>query len=444
MPRPVAGQQYTIVEGDTLSKIAGIVYGDINKWPIINKANLTQFRSGDPDLIYPGEVIWIPPKDFLQFPSTLPNKDENDLTIVVDGIEIPLISARVIRTMNTASDAWVATIAWNPGDDEAIDKATRPFAYPLAAAYIGGDLKVGGILYDVEVSVNNNGRVKNLYGFSFTADAIDSNLKPPYEANKISLKTRATDLLNPLGIGVEFQDEIVTNAGILGDIAFTPAFKAETARLNGEAVFSRVTASSSDTIFGHLASLAAQRKLLLSSDSQGNVVFLQANTNGSSIGSIEEEPDTFAGLGALEYTAMFSGRGRFRSYKVLTKTPNNNGAFAVSKDNNVPRPRFKNIQGNDIIEGEAQAVADWQKNTALAKSLATPFPVSTWYGPDGNLWQENTLLTVKSPTLSIDEGYTFLIQKVEFIYETSGIRAILSLVPPQVYSGEEIIEPWAG
>jgi nucleoid-associated protein YgaU len=50
---------YTVVSGDTLSKIAKTAYGDANKYPVIFEANNPMLTS--PDKIYPGQVLRIPP-----------------------------------------------------------------------------------------------------------------------------------------------------------------------------------------------------------------------------------------------------------------------------------------------------------------------------------------------------------------------------------------------
>jgi len=58
-PPPTEKQFYTVKKGDYLSKIAKEVYGNANKYNIIFEANKPMLK--DPNLIYPGQVLVIPP-----------------------------------------------------------------------------------------------------------------------------------------------------------------------------------------------------------------------------------------------------------------------------------------------------------------------------------------------------------------------------------------------
>lgn len=55
-----ASKYYTVVRGDTLSKIAKDFYGDANAYRQIFEANRPMLS--DPDKIYPGQNLRIPPK----------------------------------------------------------------------------------------------------------------------------------------------------------------------------------------------------------------------------------------------------------------------------------------------------------------------------------------------------------------------------------------------
>jgi uncharacterized protein YidB (DUF937 family) len=57
-PAAAAEETYTVVKGDSLSKIAKRVYGDAKKWRRIFEANRDQIEN--PDLIHPGQKLRIP------------------------------------------------------------------------------------------------------------------------------------------------------------------------------------------------------------------------------------------------------------------------------------------------------------------------------------------------------------------------------------------------
>lgn len=59
-PAPEA-RMYEVKSGDSLSKIAKEMYGDAMKYPEIFEANKPMLS--DPDKIYPGQVLRIPPLD---------------------------------------------------------------------------------------------------------------------------------------------------------------------------------------------------------------------------------------------------------------------------------------------------------------------------------------------------------------------------------------------
>lgn len=57
---PAAARTYTVVAGDSLSKIAKQFFGDANQWKRIFDANRDIIKN--PDLIHPGQTLKIPDK----------------------------------------------------------------------------------------------------------------------------------------------------------------------------------------------------------------------------------------------------------------------------------------------------------------------------------------------------------------------------------------------
>lgn len=418
MPKPIPGKNYTVADETTLSQVAARAYGDSVFWPRIFNANQFTLKSTDPDSVTKGEILIIPvlsERELIRssvVQSSISGKDKNDLTIIVNGREIKTVGARILRTMDTASDAWKATVIWEPGVDPSLDSRLKPYAYPLAQAYIGNELLVSGLLYNTKPSLTNSGSQNEIEGFSFTVDAVDSTLKPPYEKNNVDFRQRAEELIKPLGINVVFDDGVEPGG-----------------------VFDRITAREGDTIFQHLLGLAKQRSFLLSSTPIGDLLVTVAKIT-KPVATLEEGKGNI-----LEFSATFDGRKRFNIYRALGKSPKGN-KVGIAKDGKVPRSRFVTFNANETIDGDIQGAADWRRSKQLADALTIPLPVPGWYDPDGNLWRENTMVEVVSPTLGIEKGFTFLIKQVEYIEENSGRTAVLSILPPQVYTGKAIIEPW--
>ncbi|MCK5603581.1 LysM peptidoglycan-binding domain-containing protein [Candidatus Pacearchaeota archaeon] len=417
MSRAVQGTQYTVVQGDNLTTIASAAYGDPKKWKVIWNANQTRLRSGDPNLIFPGEVITIP-RDTLEQSlkqdlrdQALVGKDKNAFTLEVEGIEVNITSGRVLRTMDTVADGWSASLSRDTGDKR-LQKLLRPYRYPVARAYLGGVLMVSGYLYTVSPSVEAEARSQGLAGWSFTADVIDSTVKPPYEKKKVSLKQRAEDLVGHLGIEVLYEaDE--------------------------DEIFKRVTAKPQDGIAAHLLRLSAQRGLLMSSTPKGQLIFYRTQSGQQPVGTIEEGKFPFLGM-----AAEFDGRKRFNVYKAIAQTRKKKKKVGTAKDDVVPKSRFLTFTANEATAGNIQNAADWRRSKQVADALTIPLSIEGWYAPNGQLWRENTLVTVISPTNYIDKGFDFLIRSAEFSLTDKGTTTTLQLVPPQVYTGEALVEPW--
>lgn len=402
------GSVYTIQDGDTPESLAARAYGDSTKSTLILQGNQIRFVAGN------AITVPVDPDDVRLRTAILQDAAlvQNDFNLVVDGLRIPVVAGRVNRSLDTAADAWSATVAWRPGENESVDSRLRPFSYGRASVYLGDTLAVNGVLYRVETLLDGAGSSKTLTGYSFTADAVDSTVRPPYERRNVRLEDVAAALVAPIGVKAEFD----TDTG---------------------GVFERVTATKTETIFSHLRKLAAQRAVLVSNTPRGDMLFTRAATSGAPVGTLREG-DSFV----LSWAADFDGRKRYSAYRISGQTPLSNTVVGISTDTNVPRTRFVTKDADESSLGNIQRAADWERSKTVASALSIRLPVAGWLAPNGSLWSPNTLVTVVSPTLDLTNGFTFLIKGVEFLFSNEGSTAELSLVPPQVYTGEEIQDPW--
>jgi prophage tail gpP-like protein len=417
------GRVHIVTRDGDVQDVANEAYGDPTKGSLIWGANprkTSAVKKGE-RLIIPGN----PP------PSTLTGKASDDMTILVDGLEIPMQTARIIRTMDTGADAWSGRMAWSPGTNLKLDIATRPYGYVRSAAYIGNELLVGGCLYVTEPEMTDQGMTKTLTGYSFTADAIDSHVQPPYEFSNVTLKQIADALLPALGIKAVFQDQPIGGK------------------------FSRVKAYESDSIFAFLAKLATQRSLLVSSTPQGDLLFLRAKITGKPVGTLIEDQPFVVG-----WKAKYDGRLRYNAYRCVRAAGRHSAVLewgaaqaaaqtkpgpvtAIEYDPQVPRSRFLTFQADGATAGSIQDIARWKRNRQFVEALTQDYPVTGWHAPDGTLWRENTLVTVVSPTMGVPDGFTFIIRAVEYLQDADRRTAVLSLVPPKAYSNKDIGEVWS-
>ncbi len=420
MSKPTPGSTYTVVKDDQLRLIAAQAYGRQDLWRRIFAANQTTLKSGDPNLIFPGEVLIIPGDPVLDEikedlnKDRFSNKDRDKFTVLLGGEELTLRNGSLVLTMDTVADGATSSMAWLPGKDKALDKKLLPYTYPKALVYLGNELQLTGFMYAPTFDLGPNASAVTIEMWSKTADFIDSMLKPPYEVQNNTVLQRADTLARNVSIRAILDDGVQDGGK-----------------------FDRMTAGPTETNFAHIQKYAAQRSLLLSSTPSGNLLLTKAKVKSKSIGTLQEEE-----FNVQKYTIKFDGRKRFNTYKAIGQSPGGVSKTQVSKDDKVPRSRFFTFKANDTTQGDQKNAADWRRNQEFAKTMTIPIPVSSWYGPDGKLWKPNTIVTVVSKTLFVPNGFDFLIRQVEYNFDDNGTDAILSLVPPQAYTNEKIVDPW--
>lgn len=401
--------------------IAERAYANGKEWRRIWSANKSHARTSDPNRgFWVGDILFIPGDPFDEVVEDVredlseewAGDDANRFRLIINGTPVDdLVSARIMRTIDYAIDGWTAVVPFD-ATNAARRELYRPYSYHECAVYLGGRLVHRGRLYNVTPKVDAaQGRQVTLEGWSFGADAVDSTTSPPFEQNNVGLERRARDLLDPLGI------DVVWEAG-------------------EDKPFKRCTAEKTDTVFEHLHGLAKQRGVLISSTAQGRMWFLKPTTSAP-VATLHEGEYPFREMGAT-----FDGRARFANYKCISTSPKKNKS-ATAVDPAIPSGRIRTFSADEGNDEDIQKAADWERSRAFGEALSIPFPVPSWYAPDGQLWQPNTLVTVHSDTLMVPNGVEFLIRSVENLYEREGASAVLNLVPPQIYTGEPIADLWA-
>lgn len=410
---PTAGHQYQVKLDDRLNFIEQAAYGYITN----NLEQANPSLSGRPisaenrPTIYAGNILNIPlirknTKD------TLPGKSSDEFTLVIGGREIETLNKKLLRTMDTPSDGWTASIAWTPGLDDELDKLLIPYSYPDAQFYIGGKLKVNGFLFIVTPTQGKDSLTVSLEGFSATKNAIDSSMPTPYEESNVSLGERAGSLLSTFGLKVEF------------DVP------------EDDEKFDRATAEITDKCGTHLMNLGRQRGYLSSSTPDGDWLFTKFK-NSTPVDTIRS-----GGKLPVGWAATFDGTKVFSSITAIGESPGAVSNIFTSVDDELPKTRFMSFKADEANEGNLEKSADWERTKQYADSLTIPFPVNSIFNSKGDIWEEGQVVTVVSPEIFVSDGFNFLIRNVEYNEDDGGKTAILNLIPPSLYSGGEIVLPW--
>lgn len=344
------------------------------------------------------------------------NADPSTATLVLAGKVVPVMTLSVHRKIDDVAWGWTAEIAWTPGKDPDLDKRVAPFAYPMAQVYLGSTLVVTGYLYTVTAKATPDGITKELEGWSFTADLVDSSVPPVIwgnEWNNISLLALAQKLTANVGINVDY---------------FPTANEASLAP------FDIVQASNGETYSQLLTRLASERGILVSSNEKGNLIFAYAHTNAKPVASLTEGQAP-----GLSYQIKFNGRERWNTYGVYGQAGDASIVYGASTDPKVPASRVKIIIAPTTNSGNAIASATWKRNKQIADAMMLPFPVVDWYDPHGVLWTPNTIVAVTAPSLNIANGALYVIRGTEHILTAKGRTTTLDLVPSVCYTQQKAI-----
>jgi len=344
-------------------------------------------------------------------PNLFADRKKEQVTLVLDGRELPCMSGRFAYGIDVLASSYNATVVWNPSKNLWFDKITARGSFANSQLYIGSELVCSGRLYSRENSITKDSITKTLEFFSVTADLVDSHIPPSEgEIRHSDLKQIADLLCAKHSFPVTFKDE--------------PGAAFDMVEVKRESV---------ETVAKFLQRLAAQRGLFIGCNERGGVVFQKAANSGEPVARIE-----YPGRVATEYKAKFDDRLRFAKYFASSMSGDGQALNATATDPNVPAARQILFEANDADASGIQAAAEWRMLRLELEALSVNFPVSDWFDASGKLWKPNTIVTAKSPVLDIPEEFNYIIRQVEFAWTASERSALLNLVPPLSIDGGKL------
>lgn len=276
---------------------------------------------------------------------------------------------------------------------------------------INGQRVITGYIDEVTLDITGDNQTITITGRDKTADLIDcAAIYKTGQWREVTLEKIAKDLCAPFNIDVVWS---------VNDAAASELFK-------------WWQIEPSETVFENLARAARQRGVLLTSNEQGNLVFMSAGSKNVASLTLGEN------ILSLNITKSF--QHRFSIYRVLgdssggylwgvTQTPNQSTAVvADAKDNAITRYRPTIILADDnLIMTTGKTRADWERRRSIAHSQPVTVVVKDWFYGGNKLWQPNQLITLNAKDYQNTE---LLIVDVDFnLGNDNGITTTLLLMP---------------
>ncbi len=340
----------------------------------------------------------------------------DQVTILINGVQIrQFFNESILFSIDQLGAGFSFETPFYPESREYRD-LFRPKQYQRCQLYIGQDLKISGRVEKISPRLTPKSNTVVVQVRSLPGVLVDVTFSK--EDQKEFLKADLEEIAN-----------IVTKD------------HCETSFPEGAgAIFEQAGPQSPTTKkFTFLQNLTRQRSLLMGQTADGKLLFRKAKTSGKPVAELIEGQQ-----GIMLSTADYDSTKRFSKYDVFGQERGQNANCAEIEDESIPVTRPKSLIANDTNQGNIEDSAKWALSADIGSSINIPLGYESWFRPDGELWAENELITIKAPSLMIYKPFTLLIKSVLFL--GTGNKKVVSfgLTLPEVYTGE-IPEkfPWA-
>lgn len=282
---------------------------------------------------------------------------------------------------------------------------------------VDGAVVITGFVDTVEPRYDAEKHDIRVIGRDKTGDLVDCSAQ--YQQGQIkgrNLAQIADALAGPFGI------EIITDTDI-------------------GASFKSFSLQEGETIFESLDRAAKHRGVLIVTPGDGTLKIVRASTEVLPV-SLE------LGKNILSARATFSHRDRFNRYVVKGSTAGDDFLFGEAAAHNIAEVTDTEIRAPRVSVTVAEDNADlatcnkraqWQRNTAIARSVRVVYLVQGWTYDAKNLWRPNVNVHVRDAFLGIDMN--LLIVAVAFVLDADGTRTELTLARREAYDLIPIPEP---
>lgn len=198
-------------------------------------------------------------------------------------------------------------------------------------------------------------------------------------------------------------------------------------------VYEKSSAGETQKIKDYLTKLSAQRNVIISHTTKGNILFTKAKPKQQPILNYGE-------VGGAPFTSMeltFNGQA-MHSHITVMKQPDKDGGNAGESTIRNPYAPFV-YRPTTVIQnsGDDNDTDQAARNilSAELKNMVLKITTDRWE-VDGKIIKPNNLITVINPKVYLYKKSTWFIESIDFKGDNKSTVATLNCVLPEVYSGE--------
>jgi prophage tail gpP-like protein/phage tail protein X len=398
---------YKIAAGDTFESIARKKYG--------SELYASQIASANPGLAEPlteGTTINVPdlpnaPKNILQ---QIPAQNQNETAILIDGERFRFWDKmRLTKSIDQIDTIEIGA----PFEAELPNfrQIFKPFSFKSCEITVGGQSFFTGTLVGVNPVIENLQKIVSVSGYS--KPGVLHDCTPPASS-----------------FPIEFNDQNLQNisGALAASFGVSVVFDA-----NQGSIFERVAIEPGQKIMGFLSKLAKQRNLVITSTSDGALLFWRSIETGTPVARLTQGASP-----VLSVSPFFSPQ---EFYSHITGIEPSIVGLAGSQYT-VKNPKLESplrpftFMAPDTLDSDLKEVVQAKVSRMYGNMASYLVRVASWRDPLGELWQPNTLVTLQAPDAMVYNAYTFLIRSVEFEKESNLETANLNLVIPESFNGQ--------
>lgn len=395
---------YRASSQDTFEGIARKVLGDSSKATLIATAN-----PGQTEPIAQGAAIIVPGNKRIT-PAIVPDSPDRVTILLNDKVFDYWTTAVLTRAIDTM-DTVELEAPFDP-NNSAHRIAFKPFSFQDANVYVGEELIFTGTAVGIVPDVSLEGRIVTISAYS--RPGVLGDCTPPasdeaLEFSNYKLDAIARSLAAPFDIGVVVE----------GDIG---------------AAFDQVKIDRGDDILSFLAELAKQRNLVITNTPEGDLLILRPDASGQPGARLVQGQSPMTDIQAL-----FSPQAYFSHITgveaVVYGFEGSQHTVKNARLAGVLRPHT--YRAKDVLGGQIKTAVEAKAARMFGNMLSYNVTVNTWQTQFGRLWEPNRFVTVVAPDAMIYSPTNFLIRSVSFEVSSTGRSAVLDLVLPGSFSGQQ-------